>query len=101
MKGRAAAMEAATPAAVKAASTATMAATAMAATDFGRQPVGGVFRRGHSARVDQRKRLRRAGWLRPIAPASRQPQGPGNGRGRARDLESSSCVKPPRMGDEG
>ena len=37
---------------------ATMAAMAMPATDFGRQSVGGVFRRGHSARVDQRKRLR-------------------------------------------
>ena len=37
---------------------ATMPAMAMPATDFGRQSVGGVFRRGHSARVDQRKRLR-------------------------------------------
>jgi len=36
---------------------ATMPAMAMPATDFGRQSVGGVFRRGHSARVDQRKRL--------------------------------------------
>lgn len=47
MKGRAATMEAAT-----------MAAMAMPAPDFVRQSAGGVFRRRHSARVDQRKRLR-------------------------------------------
>jgi hypothetical protein len=74
-----AAAEAATPAAVEGASTATMAATAMPATDFGRQPVGSVFRRGHSARVDQRQRLR------ALAGCGRQRQHRGSRKAQATD----------------
>src|ERR1700694_5643421 len=58
VKGGAAATEAAASTPAVETSAATMAATAMPAADFGRQPLGGIFRRGHSARVDQRQRLR-------------------------------------------
>ena len=59
VKHRAAAVEAATT--VEASAAAIEASAAMSAmstvADFGRQAVGGKFRRGGSARVDQRKRL--------------------------------------------
>jgi hypothetical protein len=66
VKGRTAAMEAAASAVksattvVATAMTATMAAavTAMATSDFGRQPVGSVFRRRRRRWIDRRKRLR-------------------------------------------
>ena len=59
----AAVMEAASATtAVEAAATsttvATGTATAMSTVDFGRQSVGGKFRRGRGARIDQRQRLR-------------------------------------------
>lgn len=57
----AAAMEAASATtAVKAAATSTTvaSATAMSTVDIGRQSVGGKFRRGRGARIDQRQRLR-------------------------------------------
>jgi hypothetical protein len=62
VKGRAAAMEAAA-AAVKSATvatamTATVTMTAMATSDFGRQPVGSVFRRRRRGWIDQRERFR-------------------------------------------
>ena len=51
-----------TAAAVEAAATSTTVAsataTAMSTADFGRQSVGGKFRRRRSARIDQRQRLR-------------------------------------------
>lgn len=52
-----AAME--TTTAVRTASTTTSMTTtsAMSTADFSRQPVGGKFRRGDSARIDQRERL--------------------------------------------
>jgi hypothetical protein len=62
VKGRTAAMEAAASA-VKSATTVMAAAmtatvTAMAASDFGRQPVGSVFRRRRRGWIDWRKRFR-------------------------------------------
>jgi hypothetical protein len=65
VKGRTAAMEAAASAVksattvVATAMTATMAAavTAMATSDFGRQPVGSVFRRWRQGWIDRRKRF--------------------------------------------
>jgi hypothetical protein len=62
VKGRTAAMEAAAASAVKSATmvatavTATM--TSMATSDFGRQPVGSVFRRRRRGWIDRRKRFR-------------------------------------------
>jgi hypothetical protein len=53
-----AAMEAAT--AVEASATTAMetsSTSAMSTADLGRQPVGGKFRRGDSARIDQRERF--------------------------------------------
>jgi len=74
------------------------AVAAMTAVDFGRQPVGGVFRYRRSTRIDQRQRFG------ALAKCGRQHQhrgSPNNGQSRARDLESSSCVKPPlNVGDE-
>lgn len=51
---RAAAVEAATSAAVETSSTF---ASTMPAANFGRQPAGGSFRRGRGARIDQRQRF--------------------------------------------
>jgi hypothetical protein len=64
VKGRTAAMEAAASAVesattVVAAMTATVTTvTAMATSDFGRQPVGSVFRRRRRGWIDRRKRFR-------------------------------------------
>jgi hypothetical protein len=65
MNGHGSTMEAAvahamTPSAMasSAMTSTTMTAAAMAAADFGRQPIGDVFRCGRGSRVDQRKRLR-------------------------------------------
>src|ERR1700694_699766 len=70
MKGRAATVE--PPAA-------TMPATPMPAADFGRQPLGGIFRRGHRARVDQRQRLR------ALVSCGRQHQHRGSRKAQATD----------------
>jgi hypothetical protein len=55
-------MEAAAASAVKSATTVptamTATVTAMATSDFGRQPVGSVFRRRRRRWIDRRKRLR-------------------------------------------
>ena len=107
-KDRAAASEAATmkggtatskaAAATETAASATV--TAMPASDLNHQFAGNLLRCRRGGRIDQRQRLgalARQGQRQQ----SRQPQGPSRGRSRAWDLESSSSVKPPRMGDEG
>jgi hypothetical protein len=66
VKGSTAAMEAAAASAVKSATmvatavaaTAAATMTAMATSDFGRQPVGSVFRRRRRGWIDRRKRFR-------------------------------------------
>src|SRR3984893_8058139 len=79
MKSRAAAMEAAASTTAMETSAATMAATAMPAADFGRLPLGSIFRRGHSARVDQRQRLR------ALVSCGRQHQHRGSRKAQATD----------------
>jgi hypothetical protein len=79
VKGRAAAMEAAASTTAVETSAATTAATAMAAADFGRQPLCGIFRRGLRARVDQRQRLR------ALVSCDRQHQHRGSRKAQATD----------------
>jgi hypothetical protein len=79
VKGGAAATEAAASTTAVETSAATMAATAMPAADFGRQPLGGIFRRGHRARVDQRQRLR------ALVSCGRQHQHRGSRKAQATD----------------
>jgi hypothetical protein len=51
------AVEAAASMAAAMETAATVAVAAMAAADFGGQPLGSIFRRGHGCWIDQRKRL--------------------------------------------
>jgi hypothetical protein len=63
MKRRAATTEASATAKTSATPAVETASTAsVAAADFGREPVGGVFRYRQHARIDQRQRLRALAW---------------------------------------
>jgi len=90
MKRRTTAMEAS---AVE--TSATMAA--MPAADLGRDPAGSVFRRGRTARIDQRKRLG------ALARCGRQREHRGSRKAQATDKAAPGisnlhhCVRSPRM----
>ena len=96
MKRRAAASEAS--AAMEASAAETSAAMAAVPTaDFGGQPAGSVFRSGHRARIDQRKRLgalARCGRQREHG-GSRKAQATGKAQPGIRNLHH--CVRSPRM----